>query len=809
MLKEKELRIALVCYGGVSLAVYMHGVTKELLKLARASRVLHSVKDPARRAGISYRQAMAAAGVDPRRACDTEAVYFDLLNQVGAALDLRVVIDVIAGSSAGGINGVLLARALAHDLDIDALTDLWLEGADVTRLMEETGRAGKWSKWFLKPFLALGLKSLRQLAPDLEIRSKLSMFVRSRWFKPPFDGDRLLTMLLDASARMGKSDASPTSLMPLGQTLSLFVTVTDFHGHLQQLPAHDPPMVEEQEHRHILSFHYRRRPGGEATSDFNDAAVPGLVFAARASSSFPGAFPPAQITDIDRLLARRGQGWPARDAFLEQNFARYMAVGEDPVRASFIDGSVLNNKPFAEALEAIAGRPAYREVDRRLVYIDPDPAHLRRQGGQAAPGFFRTLKGALSDIPRNEPIRDEVAAIDQNNARVRQLAMVIGAARPRIIDLVLEVVGGEPPDEMTYSQILTWRKTANGRAAREAGFAYEAYVRLKLTSALDALGRRVAAFCGYPPSCVAARRLTDRIYDWARLRGIIPEEITTWSQEQPDKDGPPPWVRFLLEFDVGFRVRRLRFVIRALNDLYARLDEPLLAHIRTRDLDEIKAGLYDQLDVLRGYEGGDHLSPDDREAIAAVFVEPLAMGRLPDLDKVDSALRHLARDMNLDAINQRVDEIFALMGLNLLGAAGRRDLFVAYIGFAFWDVLTFSLSGWRDLYEFNEIKVDRISPDDARLCHRLIGDDPLRGRALNHFAAFFSRKDRENDYLLGRLHAAERLVDLVRDAGGTAAAGLDVDALKRRLFIAIAEAEESRLSDVPGAMVMLRAAVEG
>ena len=41
-MREKELRIALVCYGGVSLAIYMHGVTKEVWKLARASRAFHA-----------------------------------------------------------------------------------------------------------------------------------------------------------------------------------------------------------------------------------------------------------------------------------------------------------------------------------------------------------------------------------------------------------------------------------------------------------------------------------------------------------------------------------------------------------------------------------------------------------------------------------------------------------------------------------------------------------------------------------------------------------------------------------------------
>src|SRR5881396_2928050 len=33
----REVRIALVCYGGVSLAIYMHGVTRELHRLVTAS----------------------------------------------------------------------------------------------------------------------------------------------------------------------------------------------------------------------------------------------------------------------------------------------------------------------------------------------------------------------------------------------------------------------------------------------------------------------------------------------------------------------------------------------------------------------------------------------------------------------------------------------------------------------------------------------------------------------------------------------------------------------------------------------------
>ena len=46
-MREKELRLALVCYGGISLAVYMHGITKEIWRLARASQAYHEGSPPA------------------------------------------------------------------------------------------------------------------------------------------------------------------------------------------------------------------------------------------------------------------------------------------------------------------------------------------------------------------------------------------------------------------------------------------------------------------------------------------------------------------------------------------------------------------------------------------------------------------------------------------------------------------------------------------------------------------------------------------------------------------------------------------
>ena len=85
-MREKELRLALICYGGVSLAVYMHGVTREIWHLVRASRAFHDVAPP-------------GAG--------SEAIYRDIIADMEAksGVKLRVLADIIAGSSAGGING--------------------------------------------------------------------------------------------------------------------------------------------------------------------------------------------------------------------------------------------------------------------------------------------------------------------------------------------------------------------------------------------------------------------------------------------------------------------------------------------------------------------------------------------------------------------------------------------------------------------------------------------------------------------------------------------------------------------------------
>ena len=151
---------------------------------------------------------------------------------------------------------------------------------------------------------------------------------------------------------------------------------------------------------------------------------------------FPGAFPPARIVEMDEAShcgGRTGRG--ARNSSPSRSAApaRRRRSGD---RAPFIDGAVLNNRPFQLAISAIHGRPAYRQVDRRLVYIEPHPAPPVMPSRQRSPGFFATLRGAMSDIPTSQPVTNELNWVVEFNDRVRRLRAINDSARPQVSRLV-------------------------------------------------------------------------------------------------------------------------------------------------------------------------------------------------------------------------------------------------------------------------------------------------------------------------------------------------------------------------------------
>lgn len=800
-MREKELRFALVCFGGVSLAIYMYGVTKEILKLLRASAAYNASPDH------EHRQQGTYEGQAPKRldAVDTEPIYFDLLKALGKKVDFRVVVDTVAGASAGGINGIFLSRAIAHDLDMDALRELWLREADVTRLSVKTEQPTLSQRLIFKPLVRFVTRRLlRARGVSGQVTEKLPSLVRLRHLSPPFDGMHLLRLLFDGLMEMGKPRSVESSLMPANHRLDCHVSVTDFYGYLRNLPLHDPPVIAEREHRHKLSFTYVRWRHGEYETDFDAAGVPALAFAARATSSFPGAFPPVKLADVDAVLDERGLIWHGKERFIVRNFGDYLRAGMDPHRTSFIDGSVLNNKPFAAAIQAIQGRPAFRKVDRRMVYIDPHPDELMPPPSGLTPNLWRTLKGALSDIPRNEPVHDDLVDIQSFNKQVQMVRAVVDAIRPQVGSMVQEILENAPTSNVTVDVVRRWRIDANTRAAKDAGYSFEGYTRLKIQTAIRYLSGIIADLCGFAWESPAHRLLHQVLEAWVYKdpldnRGTISDYGARAPQALPN------WVRFLTGFDLDYQRRRLRFVISELNNFYNRTDTPEWANLDPTRLDALKASFYDCLTALREYNSGAFAPPELRKLFYATFgpLEELAETPMPDanafcaahLDAIENAIQQLNAEIGLEAKKIDADAVIAeVHGPEWPGFLAR-ELLGSYLGFPFWDVITFSMTGSRDVSEFNEVKIDRISPNDARTLATANSHMLLKGVAMRHFGAFFSRKDREHDYLWGRLNAAERLIDILVDAATDEGAHADVDvpAIKRRILAAIINSERHNL----------------
>jgi hypothetical protein len=216
--------------------------------------------------------------------------------------------------------------------------------------------------------------------------------------------------------------------------------------------------------------------------------------------------------------------------------------------------------------------------------------------------------------------------------------------------------------------------------------------------------------------------------------------------------------------------------------------------LRLVEIDEAGATSRDVVDPLRQaiYEliGRYNVQPESADSS---FLEALASMQ-GDSGPAMEALAHL-----LDA--RRIDEDADVILAERLAAfpkLERRSLILAYLGFPFYDIATLPLLQGEGLDEFDPVKVDRISPDDATAIREGGAAATLKGIQFNSFGAFFSRAYRENDYLWGRLHGADRLIDIVVSSlpeGANLPPGT-VTTLKRQAFHAILDEERPRLAAI-------------
>jgi patatin-related protein len=513
------------------------------------------------------------------------------------------------------------------------------------------------------------------------------------------------------------------------------------------------------------------------------------------------------------MLEQRQLRWPDRATFMRTNFREYARAGIDPGQTSFLDGSIVNNKPFSAAIKAIRERAAFREVDRRLVYIDPDPERPPPPPDGRPPGFLPTLKAALSDIPSHEPISDELARIAEFNASLRQMRAVLDAARPQIDQLVSEVIKNNRDRAGNGGRaVRRWREAANALAVKQAHYAYQIYARLKASSVIEHLIALVCELADLDQDSPRRAELGAAIRDWgARTQAMPPDGAL------PENAAGAPWIAFLQRFDIDFRRRRLSFVIRAINKLYSRLGEPALRGLEPGQLDDLKVRFQQPLTRLRALRSGEFAFASIRARLVALAVvldrtnhvqaAPAAAGGTLEV-RIDDIMSQLAEELGLARIDQELDDLAGSTFEKALPPALHNEIRLHYVGFAFWDVLTFALPQWRDAEEHDEIRIDRISPSDAPTLRSETGNMGLRGADLKHFAGFLSRPLRENDYLWGRLDGAERLIDIICNAAADVSlAPGEVLEIKKAAFRAILDAEEAFLQD-KGLVANIRAAVD-
>jgi patatin-related protein len=783
---HREVRLALVMYGGVSLAIYMNGVTQELYHLVRATA-------PKQLAPQESTEPLVADG----DLSGTERVYRKLGQALESLLDspitpidgiesdspitTRFVIDILSGTSAGGINAIFLAKALANDQEIGQLKELWMSEGDISILLNDE----------------------RSRKPGLKLEDPPESFLNS---------ERMYSVLLDAFDAVERSNpASIEHASPFVNELDLWVTTTDLRGVALPLRI-ERGVAYERRYRNVLHFVY----GSERTSrgdrnDFLKEDNPMLAFAARCTSAFPFAFRPMLFGDMKEPL-RVTDGYRTVD--LERYpwrrfYDTYFPPEDDEVagldpeqqipfrKRPFADGGALDNKPFTWATGSLLHRRADVPVDRKLIFIEPDPGHPESEPSkQGRPDVIENFILQGVSLPRQETVRDDIQAVlDRNRIidRIDRVLQGIAADAFQLSDGAADTTPAVSSQDRWANQGLEESITAHGRA-------YGGYHRLKVSAVTDDLCRLIASLAGLDEASDEFVAVGYVLRDWRNGRYAY-------------EPGPDPasgiqrlsFNRFLLDFDLQHRIRRLTFLRRrinaldALNPAAARVislvtgspsDRILGWDADTKNafrekLRDVKTGLSDILVQIRALDhqiGSPERSPlagpladmgitrrnllgvldgdteREREGRARKIVD----GKRDRFDAFADRLAAALKDGMVLAGN-RLDD--ALMGNDVARQVLRRYR----ANFDEFDMVALPLLYGTDAGETDVVEVIRIAPEDATsiIDERAsrFKDRKTRGWMYHHFGAFLSADWRRNDIMYGRLDAAECLINAFTPAG--------------------------------------------
>jgi len=385
-------------YGGVSLAVYMNGIAQELLNLVRSTS--------------------GSTGKEPQDG--TLPVYREVASYLSGkengAFGHKFVVDIISGTSAGGINGVCLAKGLVRGLDnLKTLEKTWLEDGDIDTLLNDS-------------------------------RSDPDQYSSKEPKTSLFNSQRMYGKLLEAFRKMEKSaDQMPPHI----RSMDLFVTATDLRG-LQLPMLLSDGQANERIHKHVFPFTFREYEslGDHPLNHFSGEYDRMLAFASRCTSSFPAAFEPVTLEDVMTWL---GQQNPNESKDFEKHLDEWRALffsaycdeeGNVPlVKREFADGGYLDNRPFGHAIESIHAREADCPLSRKLVFIDPLPESrdVRRKTREIS--FVENTVLATASLPHYETIRGEIESIEKRNDWISTVNGIMERLQPKNILQLKSIIG--------------------------------------------------------------------------------------------------------------------------------------------------------------------------------------------------------------------------------------------------------------------------------------------------------------------------------------------------------------------------------
>jgi patatin-related protein len=803
----KEVRFAVVIYGGVSLAIYINGIVKEMLSFVRATApardtssdtpLLKTEEELVGSAKV-YRK-LGQILNDPD---GTPTQLLDAIENTGAPQPIRTrfVIDILSGTSAGGINAIFLGKALANNQDLDGLEQLWISQGNIEALINDR-KSLKGPLTRQNPPQSL-LNSHRMY---LELLSALDGMDRE-----------------DTKDKGGNNPNLGEDVSPLVDRLDLFSTTTDIRGLTLPINLTDG-VVYERRHKNV--FHFQHPSDDPQTpTDFGSDCNPFLAYAARCTSAFPFAFEPMELADIGPIVstadAHVGKDYTAPNSrYWERFYPDYVRSGittplSQPFHTrAFGDGGYLDNKPFSYAIDTTLIRHTDLPVERKLVYIEPNPEILGStpdSGGR--PNAIENSLAALLVLPRYETIREDLERVVNRNLEIERLSRIMHEVR----DSLDAPEWHQKPD--------AWINLS----ATAFGPGYATYERLKLSTVADELADLMSVSFGVDVRGAFGQSIRILGSEWRDL------QFTTIQAKR----------RFLFDFDVQYRLRRIRYVRRRIQEEY--VEPTLLNQVNTDNSREylkeyrqalhmLKAELGEPFARLQRLIKPPMLPPDqplpdvfedsDMSLVAEPPTDParwLGLDQYPRAtEKSDRGARERARYV-LEVLGrgERVRELAKRVSMrfapeliaagnaieasyleipNLIPAARRARAFVRkqYEGFDSYDSVAFPITFGTDVDDNGPISVHRISPNDAtaRDFDVLRGRLKLRGQLLGSFGAFLDEDWRRNDILWGRLDGAERLISMVIPGSDRASANLRsrlIDQAHEEIVVEFRELDDAR-----------------